>query len=192
MDLRPVERAAVPEWYDRELTKTFPPNEQKPLAHILALIDEKRYTLLGLYDGADLLGYASLWRNPDHAGYVLLDYLGVTASRRSGGLGGHILSLLRQRCAETIIIEAESPASGGSEEDLLRARRIAFYERAGCQRLYEIGICGVRCQAMSLGPVKNLAALTAAHRAIYGPLRTDMKIPLGPEETPPPALWNAE
>ena len=29
----------------------------------------------------------------------------------------------------------------------------------------------------------------AAHRAIYGPGRPDVKIPLGPGETPEPPYW---
>ena len=85
MELRPI--ADLEQWYARELTEAFPPNERKPLAEICALLEAGRYEALGLYDGAALLGYANLWREPTVPGYVLLDYLGVTASRRNGGWG---------------------------------------------------------------------------------------------------------
>ena len=90
MEFKPMDKQEIRNWYGREFTETFPPNEQKPLAFILELVDAGRYTLLGLYDGETLLGYASLQTHPDYPSYVLLDYLGVTAVRRNGGLGSHI------------------------------------------------------------------------------------------------------
>lgn len=194
MEFRPMNEQEIRGWYEREFLKTFPPNEQKPLELILSLTDAGRYTLMGLYDGAALLGYASLQTHPDHPGYVLLDYLGVTAARRNGGLGARILSLLEERFQGSvhIIVEAESPVPGeGGEENRLRARRIGFYERCGCRRVYEMGACGIRCQALTLGEPGDLAPLMAAHRAIYGPGRPDITIPLGPEETPAPAHWGS-
>lgn len=182
-------------WYDQEFTRTFPPNEQKPLAFILELTAAGRYTLMGLYDGASLLGYAALQTTPDFPDHVLLDYLGVTAGRRNDGLGSHILSLLRERLRENtrLIIEAENPVPGGDKaENDLRTRRIGFYERCGCRRVYEMGACGIRCQALSLGDPGNLDAFMEAHRAIYGPLRPDITIPLGPDETPAPAYWGKD
>lgn len=195
MNLLPMDTAAVRDWYDREFVITFPPCERKPLAFILQLMEAGRYTILGLCDGADLLGYATLHRHPDYPDYVLLDYLGVTAARRNGGLGGHILALLEEmfRGKACIIVEAESPAPGGSEaENSLRVRRLGFYKRAGCRLIYEIGACGMRCQAMALGPVEDLSAFVEAHRAIYGPDRTDITIPLGKDEAPAPACWGAD
>ena len=54
MELRPI--ADLEQWYARELTEAFPPNERKPLAEIRALLEAGRYEALGLYDGAALLG----------------------------------------------------------------------------------------------------------------------------------------
>lgn len=195
MEFRPMNEREIRGWYEREFLKTFPPNEQKPLELILALAGEGRYTLMGLYDGGLLLGYAGLQTHPDHPAYVLLDYLGVTAARRNGGLGARILSLLEERFqgGVHIIVEAESPVSGGDEaENRLRSRRIGFYERCGCRRVYEMGACGIRCQALTLGEPGALEPLMAAHRAIYGPSRPDITIPLGPEETPAPAQWGRD
>lgn len=182
----------IRDWYDREFVKTFPPNEQKPLDFILELIAGGQYTLLGLYDGPALLGYATLQTHPGHPGYILLDYLGVTTARRNGGLGAHILSLLEKKYRETacIIVEAESPVPGGDEaENALQGRRIGFYERCGLRRAYEMGACGIRCQVLTLGESGGPDALMAAHRAIYGPGRSDITVPLGPDEVPAPAHW---
>lgn len=192
MDFRPMTEAEVRGWYDREFIKTFPPSEQKPLSFILELTAAGHYALLGLYDGPTLLGYAALQTHPACPDYVLLDYLGVTAARRSGGLGSRILALLEERLRgkACLIIEAELPVPGGdTAENALRNRRIGFYERAGCRRVYEIGACGIRCQTLTLGDPRELSALAEAHRTIYGPDRPDITIPLGPEETPAPAHW---
>lgn len=192
MEFRSMNKQEIRNWYDQEFIRTFPPNEQKPLAFILELIAKDLYTLMGLYSGTSLLGYAALQTAPDHPDYVLLDYLGVTAVRRNGGLGAQILSLLEQRFRGTarIIIEAESPVPGAdAAENDLRTRRIGFYERCGCRRVYEMGACGIRCQALTLGDPGEPDALIAAHRAIYGSSRPDITIPLGPDETPAPAHW---
>ena len=95
MDLRPIPARDWADWYTQELCASFPACECKPLEAIRALAAEGRYELLGLYDGAALLGYATLWSTPEWPDYVLLDYLGVTAARRNGGLGSVILEKVR-------------------------------------------------------------------------------------------------
>ena len=196
MELCPMPRAELPAWYDKELSEAFPPNERKPLADFYALIDAGRYQILGLYEDGALLGYAGMWRDPGYPAYVLLDQLGVAAARRNGGLGGKILALLeaRYRGKACIITEAERPIPGGSpEENAIRLRRIEFYKRAGFVPAYEMGACGVRFQALILGgEPADLPALIEAHRAIYGPSRTDVKIPLGSDEVPEPPYWMRE
>lgn len=196
MELRPMTRGELPAWYERELSEAFPPNERKPLADFYALMDAGRYQILGLYEDGALLGYAGMWSNPGYPDYVLLDQLGVTAARRNGGLGGKILALLPARYREKvcIIAEAECPVPGGSpEENAIRSRRIAFYQRAGFVPTYEMGACGVRFQTLTLGgEPADLPALMEAHRAIYGPARTDVKIPLAAGEVPQPPYWIRE
>ena len=83
MELRPIPARDWADWYTQELCASFPACECKPLEAIRALAAEGRYELLGLYDGAALLGYATLWSTPEWPDYVLLDYLGVTAARRN-------------------------------------------------------------------------------------------------------------
>lgn len=115
MYLRPMTASEVKQWYDRELTRAFPPDECKPLSEIAALMERGRYEALGLYAEDALLGYATLLWEPAWPGYVLLDYLGVTAAHRNRGLGGRICSQLRARCRDraVMITEAEAPVPGG-------------------------------------------------------------------------------
>ena len=90
-EIRPMTVPEIEKWYAEELAEAFAPAERKPLADILSLRAEGRYELLGLFNERDeLLGYATIWRQPDGAGLVLLDYLGVSARLRNGGLGAEI------------------------------------------------------------------------------------------------------
>ena len=55
------------------------------------------------------------------------------------------------------------------------------------------GAAGVVCEHPLPELPADLAPVMAAHRAIYGPARTDVKVPLGPEESPPgPPGWMKE
>ena len=193
MELRPIPAHALEAWYIEGLRAAFPPCECKPLADIRALMEEGRYEILGLYDGTEALGFATLWSCPDRPGYVMLDYLGVDAARRNGGLGGRILALLEERCRgkEILVLEAELPVPGATEEEnALRERRLAFYGRNGCIPVYDTFACGLRCRAFVLGePPADLPALKAAHRAIYGPARTDVVIDPPQEAVPTPPYW---
>lgn len=192
MELRPITDEALQGWYDTELTEAFPPNERKPLGEMRDLIAAGRYDLLGLYEGPALLGYAGIMKQPG-ADYVLLDYLGVTAARRSGGLGAELLRRLGGQYAHCpgFITEAEIPVPGDSAaENDLRLRRIGFYRRCGFTPVYEMASCGVRFQALLLGPVpEDMTELMADHRAVYGPLRTDVQVPIAPGDTPRPPHW---
>lgn len=181
----------ITHWYSAELSEAFAENERKPLADILALIKAKRYELWGLFDGRRMLGYAGLWLHPEIP-LVLLDYLGVSAPLRGGGLGARLLSLLRDR-GGPIAVEAELPVPGdGDEANRLRLRRIGFYCRNGFTPAYEMATCGMRWQALLTGAEAfPLHDVMAWHRALYGPERTDVRVPLAPGEKPEPPYWMA-
>lgn len=187
MELRRLtDRELIP-WYEQELTEAFPPNERKPFGDILALMDQGRYEVWGLFDGDTLLGYATLWMEPADKSCILLDYLGVTAARRNGGLGGQIVRMLAEQLAgkSLLLIEAERPVEGDDPaENALRRRRLAFYERCGLIPAYDMATCGMRFTTFLPELPADLAPVMALHRAIYGPARTDVKVPLGPDELP--------
>ncbi|MBR7146457.1 MAG: N-acetyltransferase, partial [Oscillospiraceae bacterium] len=107
MDFRKMTEREIEHWYYGAFAEAFAENERKPLADIFALISEGRYELWGLFEEAEMLGYAAIWKR---AGIPLrlLDYLGVVKERRNGGLGASMLSLLREQGVPTVT-ESELP-----------------------------------------------------------------------------------
>ena len=180
MDFRLLNENEIRSWYETELTRTFIPQECKPLEDIFRLIAENRYEIWGLFDGAVLLGYACLWKNPQVT-LVLLDYLGVTAAQRSEGLGRKMLQLLKAQ-GRPLVAESETEVAGDTvQTNALRRRRIAFYQRNGFTAAYIMATCGMAWQALIHAPQLTVEEIMAQHRILYGPDRTDVKIPLPPE-----------
>ena len=136
-----------------------------------------------------MLGYAALWKHTDIP-LVLLDYLGVTSAKRNSGLGGEILRRLTA-LKFPLVTESELPVEGDSaEENHLRLRRIAFYERNGFSPAYEMATCGMRWQALTVNAALfPMADIMRWHRALYGPERTDVRVPLGRDEIPEMPYW---
>lgn len=189
MEFRPMTAEERARWYVGDFAEAFAQNERKPLPDIENLITQGRYELLGLFGREGLLGYAALWTQKDIP-LVLLDYLGVTARRRNGGLGTEMLRLLKAR-HRLIVTEAELPLPGDSDEaNAMRLRRIAFYERNDFVPSYEMATCGLRWQAL-LNDTKSYALPDVMfwHKALYGPGRTDVRIPIAPEEIPEMPYW---
>lgn len=186
---RPMNDEEIRSWYITDFSEAFAENERKPLEDIYSLIRDGRYELWGLFDGALMLGYAALWKR---AGIplVLLDYLGVTAAQRNGGLGSEILRRLTA-LNFPLVTESELPVEGDSaEENHLRLRRISFYERNGFSPTYEMATCGMRWQALTVNTTSfPMADIMQWHRALYGPERTDVRVPLGRDEIPEMPYW---
>lgn len=189
MELYPI--TDIERWYIEELSEAFPKNELKSLEDIVTLMDEGCYELAGLYDGGALIAYAGLWLKPDDVSFILLDYLGVTATKRNVGFGGEMLRRLveKYRGRSLILAEAEAPVAGDSEEEnSIRRRRMGFYLRNGFASVYEMATCGMRFVTFIGGEVpKDLAPVMALHKAIYGADRADVVVPIGKHETPPPS-----
>ena len=189
MEFRRMTPSEIPNWYQNELCAAFAPQECKPLPDILALEVQRRYELWGLFDGDAMLGYAALWTAPDIP-LVLLDYLGVTASCRSMGLGSEILTRLKQQ-GRPLVLESELPVEQGREEDnLLRLRRIRFYQRNGFTPVYRMATCGLAWQALLYNPTNAAEEyIIHWHRAIYGSNRTDVQVPLPDGDIPKMPYW---
>ena len=186
---RPMNDEEIRSWYTTDFSEAFAENERKPLADIFSLIKDGRYELWGLFDDNLMLGYAALWKHTDIP-LVLLDYLGVTSAKRNGGLGGEILRRL-SALSFPLVTESELPVVGDStEENHLRLRRIAFYERNGFSPAYEMATCGMRWQALTINTADySTDDIMLYHRALYGPERTDVRVPLGRDETPEMPYW---
>ena len=189
MEFRQMTPKEIEYWHAVEFSQAFAENERKPLADILDLAAQGRYQLWGLFDGERMLGYATLWRR-DGIPLVLLDYLGVSAALRNGGLGAGILARLREQ-GFPIVTESELPVPGDSDaENRIRLRRIGFYRRNGFTPAYEMATCGMRWQALLANTDGlEMTDIMAWHRALYGPERTDVRVPLGPDEVPELPYW---
>ena len=186
---RPMNDEEIRSWYTTDFSEAFAENERKPLEDIFSLIKDGRYELWGLFDGALMLGYAALWKRTGIP-LVLLDYLGVTSAQRNSGLGSEILHRLTA-LNFPLITESELPVDGDStEENHLRLRRISFYERNGFSPVYEMATCGMRWQALTVNTSSFLMTdIMRWHRALYGPERTDVRVPLGRDEIPEMPYW---
>lgn len=189
MEFRLMTPQEISYWYFAELCTAFAPQECKPLADILALQREGRYELWGLFEPGAMLGYAAIWKAPDIP-LVLLDYLGVTAERRNAGLGAEILTRLKAQ-KRPLVLESEIPVEGDSaQENALRLRRIAFYRRNGFTPVYRMATCGMAWQALLSAPEDTaLDDVMYWHRALYGPKRTDVQVPLPEGEKPQMPYW---
>ena len=123
MELCTVMPADVPA-LDAINEAAFPPEERVAIGDLIATGDG-RLDLLGIRDDAGTLAGFLAVRRYERVQY--LAYLAVAADRRSQGLGSRALALLRGRAVgDMLVVEFETP-----DGDPIRARRRAFYERAG-------------------------------------------------------------
>jgi len=199
LELRLLDREELTALYQNEMTADFPHSELKPLHAMLRLMDLGRYEPLAVTDGGETVGYAMVWLPEDRKG-ALLEYFGVLRGRRNGGLGTKILALLLERYGQ-IFGEAEAPGPEASpDENDLRRRRIAFYERNGFRVLdYECALFGVRFHCLYRGPETDDRKVEAMHRGIYAgyfsPAHMEryIQLPLKPgEEVKPAPEWVEE
>ncbi len=125
--------------YNKYMSVDFPPDELKPLPHLLRMVDEGLCTYYALFEGGEVLSYFGLCVKD---GYALVDYLAVNPEKRGQGIGTKTLELLKKAAGENILlIECEDilAASDPSEREI-RKRRINFYERSGFK------LCGVKAR----------------------------------------------
>lgn len=199
MELHLLSKEELTALYQNEMTADFPKAELKPLAAMLGLMDMGRYDPLLITEGGQPLGYALLWLPEGREG-ALLEYLGVLRGKRNGGLGTKILALLSERYSQ-LFGEAEAPGPDASpEENDLRRRRIAFYERSGFRVLdYQCALFGVRFHCLYRGPETDDRKVEALHRGVYagyfspGHMDRYIQLPLRPGEAVKPApAWVEE
>ena len=158
--------------YYRDLKEAFPAAELKPLRNIENCWAEGWYKPYCLFDGDSIVGEAFLWLG--HPGWALLDYLCVAPDRRSDGLGGEMLRLMRAGYPGwTILAEAEAPAY--APDPAMAERRLGFYRRNGAALAgYDSEAFGVRYKTIYWpgGPVTD-GELAVQHRFInesrFGP-----------------------
>lgn len=195
MRLRALTLGELETLHRTRMGQDFPPEELKPFAAMQTLYEAGAYHPMGAWEGEDMVGYALLWESPG-TGYLLLDYLGVEASRRNAGLGGEILRLLQGafRDRKGILVESEAPEGDG--RDALRQRRMGFYRRNGFAFLsYTCVLFGVHYAVALCPPAEagGVEAVMEAHRQVYraqlAPWAYEkfVEIPRDPQRTAAPA-----
>ena len=199
MKLKPMSRDRLREIYETEILCDFPPAERKPLKAMEQLREDGRYLPYeALDDDGGFVGYALLWRSHPET-VLLLDYLGVTKSKRSSGIGSQILRLLQEEFPQWQGLLMESEAPDGGKDDAAQRRRLDFYRRNGCRELsYDTWIFGVHYKVFSLTKKPtDERSLQLAHQEIYHAYFTAeqraqcIRIPFDPAREAPPAMdWN--
>lgn len=125
--------------YHKYMKEDFPPDELKPLSHIIRSMEEGRGFSLGIYKDGTLVGYA-VFILCEEAACALLDYFAIMKEKRGGGLGHQAFSLFETYFKEELpqiggmYVESERIDAAENEgQRLTRKRRIAFYLSCGCK-----------------------------------------------------------
>lgn len=125
--------------YQDYMTEDFPADELKPLARMLHTMETGLCSAFGLYEGEELRAYA-VFIVPTGLCYGLLDYLAVVKQYRGMGVGHRFFALIgkvlkeKYPWLEGFFIESENVDFAQNEKEReIRRRRIAFYEKNGCQ-----------------------------------------------------------
>lgn len=192
MKLNLLNQEELKRLYNDEMVYDFPKSELKPLRAMVRLMDRGVYDPLLVTQDGEAVGYALVWRSADGRG-GLLEYFGVLRGKRNGGIGAQILDLLAERYGQ-IFGEAEAPDSDDPEENDLRRRRIAFYQRSGFRLLdYECALFGVHFNCLYRGPEQDDRKIEDMHRGVYAGyfspehMTRHIQLPLRPGETINPA-----
>ena len=193
MELKILSNELLLLWYEKFLKEDFVSDEIKPIKNILMLIKNDRYEVYGVFQDNEMIAYASFWKK-ENINLALLDYLGVLKKYRNQGIGSKILTLIKEMLGNMpYVVEAEIPTGSSLEEDKIRKRRIQFYERNGCKKVYLMATCGMKWQTLvnSKNEIdqKEFAKL---HKELYEEKRTDVKIPISIDENIEKAFWSSK
>ena len=131
MEISVLSKEEMGNVYERHMKKDFPASELKPLESMYRMLDKEKYLPLGLYDGAELIGYA-YFAYANKKTVALIDYLAICEVYRGHGIGDQLLQKIREYLQDWygIILEVENPDYAESEEEReAQKHRIAFYLR---------------------------------------------------------------
>lgn len=126
----------IREIYNAYMHEAFPPSELRPFASMEMLYNKNCYPCYGFYDETDSLCAYAYFSCTENGKYALLDYFAVRKDLRGTGIGSKTFPLLRTEMKDRdgLLLEVESVESAEAEEEVnIRRRRIAFYERCGCE-----------------------------------------------------------
>lgn len=116
-------------------TSAFPLSEQKPEEEIRKLLNNIEYTFFLAKNGKEVIGF-SIFFTPRQSDFHLLEYMAVSPTARSGGMGSFLFAQSLQKLSERfgfrpLLIEIDSPDD--PTQDLhINQRREDFYRKNGC------------------------------------------------------------
>lgn len=116
--------------YHDKLVNDFPRSELRPLWMFRKVFKKESYQCIVMRKEEVVVAYACILMHADQA---LLDYYAVDSTMRGTGLGSEFLSQLKSFLdISGLIIESELPHEAKDQKDeLIRLRRIQFYQRNG-------------------------------------------------------------
>ncbi len=168
---RLLDKREVRSLYTAYMREDFPPDELKPLAVLLSLMERGIYEPYALFEDGQVVAYAFYWKTEEDRPYVMLDYFAVVPRERNKGRGSALLREMLERFCQGgkgVFGEVEVPDTGDEAVDDLRRRRIGFYKRSGMRVLdFKTKCFGVPFHVIAYGPEIPDGELMEIDRAIY-------------------------
>ena len=127
----------------------FPKEERKPFSTIVNKYRQGIFDVWCICRDGKFSGIATTINHDD---LILIDYLAISPSCRSQGIGSAALRLLKEKYADKdLLLEIESVYEDHPEK-AMRLRRKAFYLRCGMKPMgVMINLFGVAMELMSFG-----------------------------------------
>ncbi|MDO5398505.1 MAG: GNAT family N-acetyltransferase [bacterium] len=104
------------------MEQSFPPDERRPKAEQLALLNNPAHSIYILQTDGDTAAFITVWQFDS---FAFIEHFAVHPDRRCGGTGSFMLSKIIPHLGVRVCLEAEPPLTEIAE------RRIGFYERNG-------------------------------------------------------------
>ena len=150
--------------------EALPDSERKPDEAIAALAGRGDYVVELAERGGMIVGFLILYLSAA-CPMALLEYVGISATQRNGGLGGQLFARAAALAAgRTMLLEVESDRAGDAGGADLRARRKGFYARHGCRQLAGVDYIMPHIGAQK-PPAMDLLAFTSLDRVARDTLR---------------------
>lgn len=130
----------VKQIYQEHIAIDFPASERPPLAFFMRMHEQSVSSLYLCEEDGEAVAYAA-FREED--GYILLNYFAVHENQRGKGIGSEFLREIGKLFADKkgILVEAEHMGYAVDKADeIVRKKRIAFYERCGYVCLHDIDL----------------------------------------------------
>ena len=156
-------------WYE----EAFPVEERRDFGDLVALLSHPTMHLSVLLHESEPVGFIIYWHWTND-GVLFIEHFAIDPTRRGQQLGQQALALILVVPANYILLETERPT------DILRERRIRFYERQGfqvadcpyAQPPYRPGSSAIPMNLLSIPAIKTQAdfeRLTGiVHKRVYG------------------------